>query len=79
MADPESNTTPVSLDVGSGSNVTETSSKYDHLEQMSIRDLVTNMNNEDKSVPFAIEKACKICRPLEVYCSYSFLQLTHKA
>lgn len=37
--------------------VTETSSNYDHLEQMSIHDLLTNINNEDKTVPLAVEKA----------------------
>ena len=36
---------------------TEQSSKYEHLEQMSIADLLTNMNNEDKTVPLAVEKA----------------------
>jgi N-acetylmuramic acid 6-phosphate etherase len=36
---------------------TEQSSKYEHLEQMTIHDLLTNINNEDKTVPFAIEKA----------------------
>jgi N-acetylmuramic acid 6-phosphate etherase len=36
---------------------TETSSKYRHLEQMSTLELLTNINNEDKTVPLAIEKA----------------------
>lgn len=36
---------------------TEESSKYNHLEKMSISELLTNINNEDKTVPFAIEKA----------------------
>lgn len=36
---------------------TEQSSKYEHLEQMSVYDLLTNINNEDKTVPLAIEKA----------------------
>jgi N-acetylmuramic acid 6-phosphate etherase len=35
---------------------TESSSKYDALEKMSVRELLTNINNEDKTVPFAIEK-----------------------
>lgn len=35
---------------------TESSSKYESLENMSTNDLLANMNNEDKSVPFAIEK-----------------------
>lgn len=37
--------------------VTETSSHYDHLEQMSVHDLLTNINKEDKTVPLAVEKA----------------------
>lgn len=36
---------------------TEQDSNYDHLENMSITDLLTNMNTEDKSVPIAVEKA----------------------
>ncbi|MCA6422790.1 MAG: N-acetylmuramic acid 6-phosphate etherase [Flavobacterium sp.] len=36
---------------------TEQSSHYEHLEQMSVFDLLTNINNEDKTVPFAVEKA----------------------
>ena len=36
---------------------TEQSSKYQHLEQMSVHDLLTNINNEDKTVPLAVEKA----------------------
>jgi N-acetylmuramic acid 6-phosphate etherase len=35
---------------------TESSSHYDHLENMSVHDLLTNINREDKSVPLAIEK-----------------------
>ncbi len=35
---------------------TESSSHYDHLEKMSVHDLLTNINREDKSVPLAIEK-----------------------
>jgi N-acetylmuramic acid 6-phosphate etherase len=36
---------------------TEQSSKYEHLEKMSIQELLTNINNEDKTVPLAVEKA----------------------
>jgi N-acetylmuramic acid 6-phosphate etherase len=36
---------------------TEQASKYEHLEQMSVTDLLSNINNEDKSVPMAVEKA----------------------
>jgi N-acetylmuramic acid 6-phosphate etherase len=35
---------------------TERTSKYRHLEQMSVHDILTNINNEDKTVPLAIEK-----------------------
>lgn len=36
---------------------TETASHYDHLEKMSVLELLTNINNEDKTVPLAVEKA----------------------
>ncbi|HEX9981078.1 MAG TPA: N-acetylmuramic acid 6-phosphate etherase [Flavobacterium sp.] len=36
---------------------TEQSSKYEHLEQMPVSQLLANINNEDKSVPLAVEKA----------------------
>jgi N-acetylmuramic acid 6-phosphate etherase len=36
---------------------TEQSSKYEHLEKMSVEDLLSNINNEDKTVPLAVEKA----------------------
>lgn len=35
---------------------TESDSKYEHLEQMSVFELLKNINNEDKSVPLAVEK-----------------------
>ncbi|MEX2566918.1 MAG: N-acetylmuramic acid 6-phosphate etherase [Cyclobacteriaceae bacterium] len=38
-------------------STTESTSFYDHLEKMSIRELLFNMNKEDQSVPFAVEKA----------------------
>jgi len=37
--------------------VTETTSKYRHLEKMTINEILTNINNEDKTVPHAVEKA----------------------
>lgn len=37
-------------------STTESSSYYDNLEHMSIRDLLVNINREDKSVPVAVEK-----------------------
>src|ERR1035437_886794 len=35
---------------------TESDSKYTSLEKMSVLELLTNINKEDKTVPFAIEK-----------------------
>ncbi|MBX2960977.1 MAG: N-acetylmuramic acid 6-phosphate etherase [Cyclobacteriaceae bacterium] len=37
-------------------STTESASHYNHLEQMSTRDLLANINREDKTVPDAIEK-----------------------
>lgn len=39
------------------SKTTEQSSKYEHLEKMSVSELLQNINNEDKTVPLAVEKA----------------------
>ena len=36
--------------------VTEQPSAYRHLEKMSVHELLTNINNEDKTVPQAVEK-----------------------
>lgn len=36
---------------------TESTSKYDNLDQMSVNELLTNMNQEDQSVPLAVNKA----------------------
>ena len=36
--------------------ITETSSTYNHLEQMVVHNLLVNINREDKTVPDAIEK-----------------------
>ncbi len=37
--------------------ITEQPSKYRHLEKMTINEILTNINNEDKTVPEAVEKA----------------------
>ncbi|MFN5647952.1 MAG: N-acetylmuramic acid 6-phosphate etherase [Sphingobacteriales bacterium] len=37
--------------------VTEKDSEYRHLEKMSIRELLININNEDQVVPIAVQKA----------------------
>ena len=42
---------------GKFKKITETSSLYNHLEKMSINELLTNINQEDKKVPLAVEKS----------------------
>jgi len=37
--------------------ITEKDSHYNDLEKMSVQELLTNINNEDKKVPLAVEKA----------------------
>jgi N-acetylmuramic acid 6-phosphate etherase len=37
--------------------ITEQPGNYRHLEKMPVFDILSNINNEDKTVPFAIEKA----------------------
>ncbi len=37
--------------------ITESTSKYRHLEKMSVLELLTNINREDQTVPSAVEKA----------------------
>jgi N-acetylmuramic acid 6-phosphate etherase len=37
--------------------ITEQPSKYRHLDKMSIQEITSNINKEDKTVPYAIEKA----------------------
>lgn len=36
---------------------TEKESHYNHLEKMSIKEIISNINNEDKTVPSAVEKS----------------------
>ena len=38
-------------------STTESASHFDNLEHMSVRELLTNINREDKTVPDAVEKA----------------------
>jgi N-acetylmuramic acid 6-phosphate etherase len=38
-------------------STTETASNYDHLEKMSVQEILSNINKEDKTVPLAVEKA----------------------
>lgn len=37
--------------------ITESPSKYRHLEKMTVAELLQNLNNEDKTVPLAVEKS----------------------
>ena len=37
--------------------ITESTSRYDHLEKMSTKELLTNINREDQTVPLAVEQA----------------------
>ncbi len=39
---------------------TEQDSKYNHLEKMTVNELLININQEDKTVPFAVEKVIPI-------------------
>lgn len=41
----------------SSNPLTEQPSRYDDLEKMSIKELLVNINKEDKTVPYAVEKA----------------------
>jgi N-acetylmuramic acid 6-phosphate etherase len=38
-------------------SITEASSNFDNLEMMSVKELLTNINHEDTTVPVAVEKA----------------------
>jgi N-acetylmuramic acid 6-phosphate etherase len=37
--------------------ITEKSSHYNNLEQMSVKDILANINHEDQTVPLAVAKA----------------------
>jgi N-acetylmuramic acid 6-phosphate etherase len=37
--------------------ITESPSKYRHLEQMSVQEIITNINQEDQTVPLAVQQA----------------------
>lgn len=45
-------------------NITEQPSHYDHLEKMSIRELLLRINEEDRKVALAVEKAIPVIEPL---------------
>jgi N-acetylmuramic acid 6-phosphate etherase len=44
--------------------LTETASHYDNLEKMQVRELLLNINKEDKTVPFAVEKTIPVIERL---------------
>lgn len=39
-----------------GEKITEQASRYDHLEKMSVHELLTSMNREDQEVPLAVQR-----------------------
>jgi len=43
---------------------TESASYYDNLEQLSVKELLIGINQEDKTVPYAVEKAIPQIEPL---------------
>ena len=43
--------------ISNKNRITESASTYNNLELMSTHDILVNINNEDKSIPLAIEKA----------------------
>ena len=45
-------------------STTEQSSSYDNLENMSVNELLVNMNNEDKKVALAVERSIVQIAPL---------------
>jgi N-acetylmuramic acid 6-phosphate etherase len=47
----------MSMSKSNFTKTTEQNSKYEHLEKMSVSELLSNINNEDKTVPLAVEKA----------------------
>ena len=52
--------------------ITESDSKYTHLEKMSTKELLVNINTEDKTVPLAVEKCLTeielLVEILHLYC-----------
>jgi len=56
------------------SKTTEQESYYDNLENMSINEIITNINKEDKTVPKAVEKAIP---QIEVLIQQIVLKLKH--
>lgn len=44
--------------------ITEQSSRYDNLDKMSVDELLTNINSEDRGVPIAVSKAIPQIKPV---------------
>lgn len=44
--------------------VTEATSKYRHLEQMEVEEILIHINHEDKTVPYVVEQAIPYIEPL---------------
>jgi N-acetylmuramic acid 6-phosphate etherase len=45
-------------------STTETSSQYNDLEKMSVRELLTNINKEDRTIPIAVKKVIPVIEKL---------------
>jgi N-acetylmuramic acid 6-phosphate etherase len=45
-------------------NTTETSSQYNDLEKMSVREVLTSINKEDRTIPLAVEKVIPVIEKL---------------
>ena len=43
-------------------SITESSSQYNHLEKMSVRELLVGINHEDKTIPQAVEKVWNVSK-----------------
>lgn len=52
------------MKTGKDKRATESPSRHDHLEKMSTKELLENINKEDQTVPFAVEKALPKLRKL---------------
>ena len=46
--------------------ITEATSEYRHLERMSVKELLVNINKEDQTVPAAVERAIPQIEPLVI-------------
>ena len=44
-------------------NTTEKDSNYQNLDKMSVHEILSNINQEDKTVPLAVERRFLVSRP----------------